>query len=324
MHKVTTEALAYLKNSDISHNDVLCLIERKRGVYMQNRFLKYLLKNEPKKVMSKSGYRFRKLISAPVRDILGPATSKNKYHIEKNKDLPKDRPLIFSCTHQCKDDIACGLASTGRHTYMLFASLPDFYGTLDGPALWINGVILIDRKNKDSRRAAIPKMKHAIRMGADIIMYPEGTLNKTRNLIVQKLFPGIYYLAKETNALIVPMAIIQEGKDVYSKVCEPFDICKYERQEGLNKLRDIMATAKYELMEKNSKISYEEIGDRESFWKNEMDDLVNSLLPYYDFEIEDSSQYIDKNEATYEQAFAHLKELTPKINNIFLFNKRYE
>lgn len=291
---------------------------------MKNRYLRYLLKNEPEKVMSKAGYKFRKFISKPVRDVLGPATSKNTYHIEQNKNLPSDRPLIFACTHQCKDDIACALASTGRHTYLLFASLPDFYATLDGPALWINGVILVDRKDKKSRKATVSKMKYAIQMGADILMYPEGTLNKTENLIVQKLFPGIYYLAKDTNALVVPMAIIKEGKDVYSKVGEAFDICKYEKQEGLDKLRDLMATAKFELMEKHSKTSREEVGDGKAYWKKVMDELVGSMLPYYDYEIENTSQYIDKNETTYEQAFAHLRMLTPNRNNAFLFNKKWK
>lgn len=273
--------------------------------------------------MSESGYKLRHFINKPVRDVLGPATSKSIYHIQRNSNLPTDRPLIFACTHQCKDDIACGLASTGRHTYLLFASLLDFYGTLDGFALWTNGVILVDRKDKNSRKAAIPKMKYAIEMGADILMYPEGTLNKTKNLIVQKLFPGIYHLAKDTNALIVPMAIIQEDKNVYSKVCEPFDICKFEKEAGLNKLRDIMATAKYELMEKYSKISRSEIKNTELFWENAIDELVDSMMPYYDFEIENSSQYIDKNETTYEQAFEHLKTISPNLKTAFLFNKKY-
>lgn len=289
---------------------------------MKNRLLRYLLKNEPKSVMRKGGYRLRQFISSPVRNVLGPATSKNTFHIDRNDNLPTDRPLIFACTHQVKDDIALALASTGRHTYLLFGSLPDFFGTFDGPALWINGVILIDRKDKKSRAAAIPKMKYAIEMGADILMYPEGTLNKTENLVVQKLFPGIYYLAKDTNALVVPIAIIQECKDVYSKVCEPFDICRYDKQEGLDTLRDLMATAKYELMEEHSQICRSEIGDVKAYWQNEMDELVNSLLPFYDFEIENSSQYIDKNETTYEQAFEHLDAIQPTAQTAFLFNKR--
>ena len=289
---------------------------------MQNKFLKYLLKNEPEKVMSKSGYKFRKFISPPVRNVLAPATSKNTYHIDKRENLPTDRPLIFSCTHQVKDDIAMGLASANRHTYLLFASLPDFFGTLDGPALWLNGVILVDRKDKDSRRATLPKMKHAIKMGADILMYPEGTLNKTENLVVQKVFPGICYLAEDVKALVVPIARIREGEHIYSKVCEPFDICEYDKQDGLDMLRDLMATAKYELMEEHSKISREEIGNAKNYWENEMNELVNSMLPFYDFEIENNSQFIDKNDVTYDDAFEHLYSVNPNTNNAFLYNKR--
>ncbi len=215
-----------------------------------------------------------------------------------------------------------GISCTGRHTYLLFASLPDFYGTVDGPALWLNGVILLDRKVKESRKAAKDKMEYAIRLGADILMFPEGTLNKTENLIVQKLFPGIYDVAKKCNALVVPIAIIQEGKDVYSKVCDAVDICQYERQEGLTVLRDLVATAKYELMEKHAKASRADIGNAEAYWNAFLDDLVDQMLPFYDYEIENSSQFIDKNETAYSQAFAHLSCIVPNLNNAFLFNKR--
>lgn len=220
---------------------------------MYNNYLNFLLDNDPEKVMSARGIRIRKMLSPMVRNVIAPLSSKNKFHIEKNQNLPKDRPLIFAATHGLKDDIAAGLCAAGRHTYLLFASLPDFFGTIDGPALWLNGVMLLDRKNKESRRAAKAKMEYAIALGADILMYPEGTLNKTENLIVQKLFPGIYDVAVKYNALVVPIAIIQEGKNVYAKTCDPFDICQYQRREGLTILRDLMASAKYELMEKYSK-----------------------------------------------------------------------
>ena len=290
---------------------------------MYNKYLEFLLDNDPKKVMSKSGIKARQIISPLLRNIVAPMTSKNKYVVEKNVNLPKDRPIIFAATHGLKDDIAIGLCAAGRHTYLLFASLPDFYGTFDGPSLWLNGVMLLDRKNKSSRRAAKDKMEYAISLGADILMYPEGTLNKTENLIVQKLYPGIYDVAVKCNALVVPIAIIQEGKNIYAKTCDAFDICQYERQEGLNLLRDLMATAKYELMEEHSKVNRAEIGNAKVYWQNFIDDLVNQMLPFYDYEIEDSSQYIDKSETTYSQAFEHLNHIIPNHNNAFLFNQRY-
>ena len=129
-------------------------------------------------------------------------------------------------------------------------------------------------------------------------------------------------LQKKCNALVVPIAIIQEGKDVYSKVCDAVDICQYERQEGLTVLRDLVATAKYELMKKHAKASRADIGNAEAYWNAFLDDLVDQMLPFYDYEIENSSQFIDKNETAYSQAFAHLSCIVPNLNNAFLFNKR--
>lgn len=289
---------------------------------MKNEFLKYLLKNEPTSVISKRGIAVRKSISPLIRNVIAPMSSKNKYIIERNKNLPNDRPLIFAATHGLKDDIACGISATGRHAYLLFGSLPDFFGTIDGPSLWLNGVILVDRKNKQSRRAAKPKMNYALSLGTNILMFPEGTLNKTENLIVQKLFPGVYDVAKQSGALVVPVAIIQEGNKVYAKVCDAFDITQYERQEGLNTLRDLMATAKYELMEKYSCCSRADIGNAKEYWQNFLDDLVNQMLPFYDYEIENSSQYLDKTDLKHISVKKQSKRLKLNKDNAFLFNKR--
>ncbi len=291
---------------------------------MKNEFLKYLLKNEPSAVISKRGIAVRKAISPLVRNVIAPMSSKNKYIIERNKNLPKDKPLIFAATHGLKDDIACGISAAGRHAYLLFGSLPDFFGTMDGPALWLNGVILVDRKNKQSRRAAKPKMNYALSLGTNILMFPEGTLNKTENLIVQKLFPGVYDVAKQSGALVVPVAIIQEDNKVYAKVCDALDITQYERQEGLDTLRDLMATAKYELMEKYSRCSRADIGNAKEYWQNFLDNLVNQMLPFYDYEIENSSQYLDETDLKHIAVKKQYKKFKFNKDNAFLLNKRYK
>ena len=289
---------------------------------MKNEFLKYLLKNEPTSVISKRGIAVRKSISPLIRNVIAPLSSKNKYIIDRNKNLPNDRPLIFAATHGLKDDIACGISAIGTHAYLLFGSLPDFFGTIDGPSLWLNGVILVDRKNKQSRRAAKPKMNYALSLGTNILMFPEGTLNKTENLIVQKLFPGVYDVAKQSGALVVPVAIIQEGNKVYAKVCDAFDITQYERQEGLDTLRDLMATAKYELMEKYSRCSRADIGNAKEYWQNFLDNLVNQMLPFYDYEIDNSSQYLDKTDLKHMSVKKQYKKLKLNKDNVFLLNKR--
>lgn len=71
---------------------------------MHNIFLEYLLENEPEKVMSKKRLIIRKILSPIIRNYVAPFSS-NKYHINKNTNLPKGRPLIFAATHEIKDNI---------------------------------------------------------------------------------------------------------------------------------------------------------------------------------------------------------------------------
>ena len=289
---------------------------------MYNKKLEYLLENDPSKVLSKRGIRNRKWFHPIFCNVIATLSTKNKLIIERKADLPTDRSIIFACTHGFRDDVAFSLKAAGSFAYLLYASIPDFYESIDGYALWTNGVIMLDRKDKASRRAAKEKMKYALSLGANILMYPEGVWNKTENLIVQKLYPGIYDVAKESGALVVPLATIQVDNRVYAIVEESFDICKYDRQEGLNVLRDKMATAKYELMDKYAHGSRKEIGDAQQYWDNFLVELVATSNGLYDYEIENTAQYIDKTITEPSDAFAHLETLQPNLNNAFLLNKR--
>ena len=103
-------------------------------------------------------------------------------------------------------------------------------------------------------------------------------------------------------------------------ILEPaFDICKYERTDGLILLREKMATAKYELMEKYAVCSRKDIGDPKEYWNSFLDQLVASTHGHYDEEIETTAQYVNKALTTPEDAFSHLKHLKPNLNNAFLF-----
>lgn len=256
------------------------------------------------------------------RGVIVPMSASKKLHIEKNHNLPKDRPIIFAATHGVRDDITACLIAAGRHTFLLFGSLEYFFNSTDGIGLWLNGIILVDRKNRQSRRAAKSKMEYVLNSGTDILMFPEGVINKTNNLPIQKLFPGVYDVAKKCNALIVPIATIQDGDDIFTKVGGPFDICRYSRDEGLSLLRDIMASEQFDLIEKHANHTREYIGNAEEYRQNLVNELIDAMQGFYDYEIENHAQYIDQNDITHETAFSHLNNLKPNINNAFLFNKR--
>jgi hypothetical protein len=289
---------------------------------MYNKFFEYLLDNNPEKVISKFGIKLRKAISPAFRNLLLPLSSKNKWNIEKQAEIPKNVPIIFACTHGFRDDMAVSLMSAKTHSYLLLGSLPAFYYSADGIGLWINGVIMVDRKDKESRKSSKEKMIRALNLGTNVLMFPEGVWNKTENLVVQKLFPGVYDVAKETGAVVVPIATIQEGKNVYASVLDAFDICQHDKQEGLNILRDKLATEKYELMDKYSHMNRSNIGNSKQYWNNFLDELISTANGLYDYEIENVAHYQDKRETTYQQAFEHLNNIEINKQSAFLFNKR--
>ena len=77
--------------------------------------------------------------------------------------------------------------------------------TIQGLTNWFVGMILLDRADEGSRKAAKDKMIYALNLGASIILYPEGTWNKSPNQVISGLFPGVYDVARKTGCKVVPM-----------------------------------------------------------------------------------------------------------------------
>lgn len=274
---------------------------------MENKFLNYLKNNDPDKVLSKSGIKIRQIINPVIRTI-APLTSKYKLQVERRAQMPTDKPIIYAPTHGFKDDALFTIVTIKDNAYILFGSLPQFYNTFDGITAWLNGSIIVDRKDQESRKSSKLKMEQAIKLGANLMVYPEGVWNKTQNLPMLKLYPGIYDIAKKTGAYVAPVATHLEGDKCYSILDEAFDISQYSKKEGLQILRDKMATLKWELMEKYSKTTREELvsksrdGNIKNYWKDYLDYLI-SEVDYYDMEIENSAHYVDKDESNIEDVF---------------------
>ena len=190
---------------------------------MDNNALKYLLSDNVSKCVNKSGVIIRKIINPLFRNFIMIFTSAKLVIINKN-NVSKKENVIYAGTHGFHDDIIFTIKTANRHAYLLYGNLLDFFKTFHGFGLWVNGVILVDRGNKESRKNAVYKMEQAIKNGTNIVMFPEGTWNKNESLIVQKLHLGIYDVAKETGARVVPIATYLDGKIAHSKQGEAFDI----------------------------------------------------------------------------------------------------
>ncbi|MEO8794929.1 MAG: 1-acyl-sn-glycerol-3-phosphate acyltransferase [Daejeonella sp.] len=68
-------------------------------------------------------------------------------------------------------------------------------------------VVLIDRKDKESRMRCIEDLKKDLALGLSILIFPEGTMNKTDEPLAE-FYDGAFRLAIETQTPILPVAII--------------------------------------------------------------------------------------------------------------------
>ena len=257
---------------------------------------------------------------------------KNILKKDEGANLKKDEKYIWIANHGFKDDALATVLSANKNAYILFGSLPQFYNTIDGIISWINGVILVNRKVASSRESSIKKCITVLKMGKDIIIYPEGVWNKCADKFLLHLWPGIYKIAKETNVKVVP--VIHYKKDlhkndiIHTVVDDPIDLTKYNENEALTYLRDKMAYWVYLMMQKYGKTTRDELLKDHYYsveaWEEQLKERIKTV-DYYDPEIETTADYQTKKEMEYYKALqdiAKIKNITPKNAHSIVMAKK--
>ncbi|MBQ8823502.1 MAG: 1-acyl-sn-glycerol-3-phosphate acyltransferase [Lachnospiraceae bacterium] len=182
--------------------------------------VKFLLKNDVERTISKSGIKIRKLFAGLLR-MLYLTQTEYRLIIDKREKLGRTKKgRIFAINHRQADDIVLGANAVGESAYIVFGNPYLALETTNGIGLWAYGMILLKRDDISSRKAAYAKMKWIIEHGGNIIIYPEGYWNladdgladerhladghNSENWLVQDINIGILRLAKETGCEIVP------------------------------------------------------------------------------------------------------------------------
>jgi 1-acyl-sn-glycerol-3-phosphate acyltransferase len=73
------------------------------------------------------------------------------------------------------------------------------------------GSVLVDRKNEESRKESYLKMRQVLDTGLHMIIYPEGTRNKT-NQPLQRFHNGAFRLSMDSGKSILPGIIFNSTK----------------------------------------------------------------------------------------------------------------
>lgn len=155
---------------------------------------------------------------------------------------------IYAVNHSCCHDIPITCNVIRKHTYILVGK--QRLKILDWLALVLNGVVWVDRKDKESKRQASLKMQRLLKQSKNIGIYPEGTWNLTPSKPSLPLYWGIIDIAGVVGVPIIPLALEYREKVCYVNFGQAIEVSKrFEKQEKINELEDSFATLKWEIWE---------------------------------------------------------------------------
>lgn len=77
--------------------------------------------------------------------------------------------------------------------------------------IYRRGSVLVDRKDKDSRKNSYIEMMGVLKKGMHMCIYPEGTRNRTDQPL-KEFHDGAFRLAKDTQTNIIPTIILNSKK----------------------------------------------------------------------------------------------------------------
>ena len=217
---------------------------------MKNIFYKKALSEtvdilRPKSIIKKRKIHF---LIKPVIKI----ANKKIIVVENYPQLPKGEAFIFAAGHSFPDEIAANLAVIDRHTYVLVGTKDQVINNPAMAILWLNGMVYVEKLNKQSRRDSFQRMKKVLQNGSSVMLFPEGVLNNTENKLCNDVYPGFYHLAIETGKKVVPIVsqTYNDSKIIRFTAGEPVDMSTFEKEGAKVWLKDTIASLRYELISK--------------------------------------------------------------------------
>ena len=133
------------------------------------------------------------------------------------QNIPKEGPVILAGNHTSKLDPLLLMSSTNRCIHFL-AKIELFKG-IKKIFFQHLGIIPVDRKRKNPE--AINLANRYLSNNKVIGIFPESTINKTKNIIMPFKY-GAIKMAKETNSYIVPFSITNKYKILKKSVTISF------------------------------------------------------------------------------------------------------
>ena len=254
----------------------------------------------------------------PVLSFIASFRVPYKVIIEEPCNLLTGKPVIYAVNHFCFADTPIMGRITPKRSYILLGK--QRLGFSDWLYFMLNGVIFVDRKDKEDMAASKLAMSAYLNTGRSIVMFPEGTWNLTENQLMLPMKWGIIDIAQETGAQIMPTLLEydREQKKCFVRFGIPMIFSPEDsKAEGIVALRDTMASMRWKFWERNDTFSRADL-DVDAERKK----LFYSVAEYTPIDWEYESSCIYHPYTISEDAFAHLNQLIPCRENAFLFRNR--
>ena len=306
--------------------------------YFVNRKYLHWMSNDPDEAVIEKEVLFRRKFYEVLKKIGPGMLGCTQVYENRNKlndptsdepdlgiELP-ERPVIFVANHGFRDDVLATTLAANRHAYLYCGSLPLFYNTFNGFATSLVGQIMTNRKNKASRQASIEKSYRAMEYGADIIIFPEGGWNKSKEQLVLDLWvKGVYLLSKKGNFDVIPithyvrdMEIVDKKNIIHTVIDDPIPVYDMSPEEALTAIRDNFASWEYKMAEAYGRSTRdEELEGFENSDEKWHDHLKKRMVfvDRYDSTIERIADFRPKGKVRIEDVFepiANIKNITPE------------
>lgn len=232
-----------------------------------------------------------------------------------------DKPIIYASTHIGFYDPMILIEVIKKPCWLFWGNPLEDLVTLFGWMARKNGAVLIDTYDKEDRKLAKKEAEMLLNQGGSLMIYPEGAWNITDNEPVMKLYQGTVLMALNTDAVIIPVALEQYGKEFIVNIGRNI---QYENTdtdiERLNsELRDTLATLKWHIWESQP------IGIRKQLPAAYRNIFIKAILDdaegKYTRTMIENERFHDRNITSREEAFSFMSSLNVTKDNAFLFKK---
>ena len=207
------------------------------------------------KFVTDLGIKLRHIVHPIIHLIIKHAVDR-PIEVIRYPSLSKKKNYIFAAGHSFPGEIASNLSVIDRHAWPLIGTTDQVDHNPQMIIAWINGMVYVDRLSTESRKSSVEKMKRILLAGQSILMFPEGALNNSENLLCMPLYPGVYHLARELDMEVIPIISHAEhgAKSILVAAGNPMSFYGIDKKEAMEKLRDALASLRYEIIERLPRI----------------------------------------------------------------------